>query len=1009
MPIFTTIATAIVAAIGITGIAATIVTAVISIGLSIITAKLLAPGTPKQGKDPGVKVQLPPGTDNKVAKLYGHNYAGGALIDAQIANSNKTMRYVLVLSEYSGNVMNGANVIALAEAWTVQKIYRNDATLVFGTGANGHKVQSLSDPNSTSTTTVKDKIRVRVYANGAEATHQVFPADPSYKVTARSMFTNWTASNTMTGLVYAIVEIDYDTENGLTGMDTMTFEITNSRSKPKEVLLDYLTNTRYGAGLTASQLNLPSFDTLAAYTDELVPYLNSSNVSVNHPRYVLDGGLSTFNSVKENLDQICQCSGAFFAYNNKTGQFEIITNRAATTGELSSAFVFTDDNIISSIQISSTELFSLYNQVEIEFPSAIQLDQTDTVTLDVSPSERNPNEPDNEIAYRLDLVNHRARAGNLGLVELRQSRLNLVLQFKADFSALAVNVGEIVKMNSSIYGWTDKLFRVMRSTEIEDTDGMLSADLLLLEYSADVYDHELLQISTPKNASGIDSWWVVNGNALPVFGNIIVVDNPASGNANVVSSVTGNIVGNYPIATVDGTEGGIYSSEAYIQFAVAIPDNTTYNRAVLSSKNMDTGLSSQNLRTFYPNNTEGYFISGGTEYFTLDTPNLTASANLRFDIQLTATQSGVSSLKAYTANISTISVVNSIKNNKMAPYGAGAQFQLSGMVVTNMANSTTFTQVTDSFLYNIRGVDLGKYTYSVGAVPTGTITSGASQSVGIRAMGNITYSNTVSNTTLVWSNTGVGYTGLRSMPTYIMDDIELVIDPVASGLTSNHYPVAMALWVEAYSTLTNTSVTRGLTEVSFNMMKITNESSYDRIGVYTPPPSGGGGGGGFDPGDPPVCLISGQTVIRADGNIALIDDIIVGDELLSYSIDSLPLVSDDPTVLTTWSNSTLTGNASTAIVGSINSFEAPKYVLINSWLKTTPNHRHLIYRDGVWRFERADYVRSGDLMRHEDGSNVTITSVEMRFVPSTAFSMDVEDLDVFYAGNVLTHNVKAIP
>lgn len=1005
MPVFTGIAAAIAGAIGLTAgtLAFTIVTSIIRIGLGVLTNKILGLAlAPKAGKDPGVKIQLPPGTDNKVPRLYGRNFAGGTLIDAQIKNANKTMGYVLVFSEYNGAIAGLGE-----DTWTVNRIFRNDAELVFGTGADSHKVQSLNDPNSTSSTKVKNKIRVRVYAGGADAAYQIFPVQGSGDVVnARSMFTAWTTANTMTDLVFAIVEIDYDPENGLTGLDQFTLDITNSKTKPLEVFYDYLTNARYGAGLTVDQFDYDSIYALGTYSDEMVDYRNASNVTVTHPRYRIDGGLSTFSTVAENINQLCLATGSFFAYNNKLGKFQLIVNRAATSGELANAFVFNDYNITSSIQISSTDLFSLYNQVEVEFPSQIQNDQTDTITLDIDPALRNPQEPDNEISYRLDLVNHRARAGNLGLIELRQSRLNTVLQFTADYSAMQVNVGEVVKVTQPLYGWTDKLFRVMRTTEVEDSEGMLSVDVLLLEYDASVYTHVNLQQSTPKNASGIDSWWVVNGNASPVFGNVVVVDNPASGNANVISGGNGSVIGNFPVDSIDSTVGGINESLPYIQFSVAIPDGTAYNQMTLSARNMDTGAVTQSLRTYYPE-TETYFIGGTTEKVYLDAMNITSGANLQFEVQLTDTVTGVSSRTANTANISTISIVNAIPNAKMAPYGAGAQFEQTGMVANAMANSSTFSQLTDAFTYNIRGINLGKYSFTVGGVPTGTIASGATQSVGIRANGNITYANATTSNVVLLSSPGIRRDGIRSIPTYITDNQEVIIDAVAVGLASDQVPVSMNVWVDAYSTLTNTTVARGMEDISYRIFKIANETSFDRIGVYTPPPTQGGGSGGFDPGDGPLCLLSGQTVILADGNTAIIDDVIVGDQLKSFAVDGLPLVSDDPDVLNTWRSNVLTGNADVATVVSITQFETPTYVLINGWLKTTPSHRHLVYRDGEWQFVQAKYVLQGDLMRHVDGSDIAVESVAMRFVASTAYKMDVEDLDVFYVGNVLTHNVKA--
>ena len=127
MAVFTAIATAIVGAIGLTGFAATLATSIIAGGLALGTAKVLGvfkPPSVGDQKDPGVKIQLPPATDNKIPVMYGRNFTGGIIIDAGISNQNKTMTYVIVLSEKTDS-----------GTYTVNDVYRDDTKLVFGSGS----------------------------------------------------------------------------------------------------------------------------------------------------------------------------------------------------------------------------------------------------------------------------------------------------------------------------------------------------------------------------------------------------------------------------------------------------------------------------------------------------------------------------------------------------------------------------------------------------------------------------------------------------------------------------------------------------------------------------------------------------------------------------------------------------------------------------------------------------------------------------------------------------------
>lgn len=169
----------------------------------------------------------------------------------------------------------------------------------------------------------------------------------------------------------------------------------------------------------------------------------------------------------------------------------------------------------------------------------------------------------------------------------------------------------------------------------------------------------------------------------------------------------------------------------------------------------------------------------------------------------------------------------------------------------------------------------------------------------------------------------------------------------------------------------------------------------------TPTSDGGGGGGGG-------CFIEGTNITLADGSQVLIETLQVGNVLKSFAIDTLPLYSDDDTVLTTWNIENLTGSQSTATIVSIRPIQVTEIIVINNLLKTTPNHKHLVKHEGVWSFASAYNVVVGDIMVDINNNEFEITSVELQQVETVVYKMDVETLDVFYAENTLTHNVKPI-
>jgi len=491
--VFTAIGTAIATAIGGALVTATgltllgsVVAGVIAAGLAFGTAKLLGvfdvPDVGAMGRANGSKVQVAPSTDNRIGVAYGRNFMSGPITDVAISNQNNTMHYCITLSELS----DGHDV----GSYTLNQIFWGDRKLNFS-GAN---VVSYTDPNATTTEDWSNKIRIRVYAGDTTSAKQIFPT--SGAVNATTMMPHWnvfgTSHYTMEGLVFAMIEVDYDAENGLTGLGSMTFDITNSKDNPGEVLFDYLKSSRYGAGLANSDIDITSIlgtanTQMKGYCDEQITYTPNTGGSSTIDRYQINGYLSTFDSCMDNIDKICRNAATYFTFDGKQGKFAAIPNRPYSSSELSSAFVLNDDNIVSKISVSSTELYQQLNSITVEFADQNRKDQTNTILVETPSGDRNTGEPDNNLDYRAELVNNNIHAEQLGNIDLNQSRKSMVVECTSDFSGLQIDAGDVVKLTNSDYGFSDKLFRVMKNTEALGQDGMILCNLLLLEYDATVY------------------------------------------------------------------------------------------------------------------------------------------------------------------------------------------------------------------------------------------------------------------------------------------------------------------------------------------------------------------------------------------------------------------------------------------------------------------------------------------------------------------------------------------
>ena len=521
MPGFTFVASLIAVelgawALGSAGLA--FVTSTIALGLAYTTARLLGltGGAGGTQQDPGVRIQLPPATQNKIPVVYGHAYQKGVITDARISEDNTKMTYVLVLSE-----------VTQTGAFTMGNIYWNDQTLSFSTTAGSeHIVIAGIDGAGQQNTKLNNLIKIRVYSGGALAANQIFPTQASGNTAAAMGFIPplpvpdaKDADYDMSSLVFAVVELKYDSTNGVTGLPQMTWELTNSLSNPGEVWYDYMTSERYGAAVPISQIDTSTC--LSTATTSLLgwsntipsnqytpwPYSTSTTFTLtNQVRYEINGVISTGDTVKSNLDKISQSCAVFTTFDYSQGQWKVILNRAATAGELTNAFKFNDDNIIGEVGITATNLEDLYNLLEVEYASRKIRDQNDYFRGAIASGEKNTLEPDNTLSLRLDLVNNALHAARIGLIELKQSRVDLIINFRADYSAIQCEAGDVVKITNNVYGFVDKLFRISKIREVEDENGTISVEITALEYDAGVYTDETLEDSAAVAGSGIPTF-----------------------------------------------------------------------------------------------------------------------------------------------------------------------------------------------------------------------------------------------------------------------------------------------------------------------------------------------------------------------------------------------------------------------------------------------------------------------------------------------------------------------
>jgi len=477
----------------------------ISMIASAVLSKLLAPSPPSQAAqtpqpNPGSRAQTPPAGNNKLPIIYGHAWTGGIITDLSITNDNQILYYVFALSEVTNTELGvstgAADVITFGDVYWGGKLCVFDAT-------DKTKVVSLKDPSTNETQDVSGYLNVYLYKNGSNA-----PANSSTSAITVMSDSNltykWDSSKTMTNCAFAIIQVKYSQSRNLVGLNATNFEVTNARKAPGDCFLDYLTSTRYGAAIPLTNIDTTSLTALNTYSNATITYTLYGGGTSTMKRFEFNGTLDTSQKIMNNIQSMADCADCLVKYNEITGLWGVIVQ----TSIYSVAMNINDSNIIGPLSITPIDISNSFNIIETKFPDSSQQDSFNAATFnlaELNPSLLFPNEPVNKQSVSLYLTNNSVTAQYIANRMLEAAREDLQIQCEINYIGLELEAGDIVTVTNTNYGWSSKLFRVMKVIEKFGDNGTITASLSLAEYNPAVYDDYNVTQFTPAPNTGLPS------------------------------------------------------------------------------------------------------------------------------------------------------------------------------------------------------------------------------------------------------------------------------------------------------------------------------------------------------------------------------------------------------------------------------------------------------------------------------------------------------------------------
>ena len=161
-------------------------------------------------------------------------------------------------------------------------------------------------------------------------------------------------------------------------------------------------------------------------------------------------------------------------------------------------------------------------------------------------------------------------------------------------------------------------------------------------------------------------------------------------------------------------------------------------------------------------------------------------------------------------------------------------------------------------------------------------------------------------------------------------------------------------------------------------------------------------------GGVPSCLLFGSPVSKSDGSVVKVEDLDIGDEILTVS---LPNATDES--VGNWRNDTFNRTGSftqhSSSVKRVMYEFSQHYYNINSGSELITGEHHMLYRQAGnenWTWQTAPNFSVGDYLMNKQGNEVVISSLEQHIDPDgyEVVQLDVEPDDFYVGQTFLVHN-----
>lgn len=356
----------------------------------------------------------------------------------------------------------------------------------------------------------------------------------------------WTSAHAGKGIAHAVFKLKYNSD-AFNSIPKINFIIRGKQintnlsgstyaysANPAYVLYDYLTSTRYGKGLSASDIDTSAFTTAAGFCNtSITPYTGASSEAL----FECHTALGNKTKIIDNVKKVLSSMRSYFTFSGG-----LYTIKVEGTG--SSVLSITEDMIVSGIQAQGETKQKRYNRVIARFDNAEKNFQPDEAIYPPS-DETNvasaykyatmlANDNDEELHFEMSMpcTVSPYQAEDMAELVLKRSRAGLQINFVATSEAQELAIGDIFQITHSGLGLSANNYICVGLSLRNNGNVGIKA----IEYSADAYTYNTKLETASQPTTFLPDPRSV---AAPVLVSITdTAVNVTEGNLNVIMTVT---------------------------------------------------------------------------------------------------------------------------------------------------------------------------------------------------------------------------------------------------------------------------------------------------------------------------------------------------------------------------------------------------------------------------------------------------------------------------------------